>query len=189
MLLRGPTKDVLLEMFRILDDALKVAKNLLKEPALLPGGGATEISVSAFLRKECAKLESVEQIAYGAAATAFEVIPRTLIQNCGASTMKILTELRSIHAADPSKYNMGIDGMTGKIADMATLGIWDSITVKSQAYKTAFECAISLLRVDDIVSGIVARDKNGNPMNKKSVTQKLEENTQAAMMGQNPMGL
>jgi len=189
MLLRGPTKDVLLEMFRILDDALKVAKNLLKEPALLPGGGATEISVSAFLKKESAKLESVEQMAYAAAATAFEVIPRTLIQNCGASTMKILTELRSIHAADPSKYNMGIDGMTGKITDMAELGIWDSITVKSQAYKTAFECAISLLRVDDIVSGIVARDENGNPLNRKSVTQKLEENTQAALMGQNPQGL
>jgi len=189
ILLRGPTKDVLLEMFRIFDDALKVAKNLLKQPSLLPGGGATEVSVSAYLKKQAGKLESVEQMAYAAAAAAFEVIPRTIIQNCGAPTMKILTELRSIHAADPLRFNMGIDGMTGKIEDMAALGVWDSLSVKEQAYKTAFECAISLLRVDDIVSGIVARHENGDPLNKKSVQQKLEENTQAALMGQNPQGL
>lgn len=180
MLLRGPTKDVLLEMFRILDDALKVAKNLLKEPALVPGGGASEVSVSTFLRKKCSQLDSVEQMSYGAAAVAFEVIPRTLIQNCGASTMRILTKLRSIHAEDPSKATTGINGMTGQIANMAELGVWDSLAVKSQSYKTAFECAISLIRVDDIVSGLVKRDENGNPINKKTVTEKLEENTLAA---------
>ena len=103
--------------------------------------------------------------------------------------MRILTELKSIHSSDPSKVYIGIDGMTGKIANMEEKGIWDTFSVKAQAYKTAFECAISLLRVDDIVSGIVARDENGNPINKKSVTQKLEENTAAAMAGQNPQGL
>jgi chaperonin GroEL (HSP60 family) len=75
---------------------------------------------------------------------------------------------------------MGINGITGVIADMAELGIWDSLTVKAQAYKTAFECAISLLRVDEIVSGVVKRDENGNPVNTKSVTSKLEENTAMA---------
>ena len=74
---------------------------------------------------------------------------------------------------------------------MSKLNVWDTLAVKSQAYKTAFECAISLLRVDDIVSGLVKRDENGNPVNKKSVTEKLDENTamaqaqQAAMMGMN----
>ena len=70
---------------------------------------------------------------------------------------------------------------------MAELGVWDSLAVKSQAYKTAFECAISLLRVDDIVSGLIKRDENGNPINKKSVTQKLEENTEAAREAQAAM--
>jgi len=189
MLLRGPSKDVLLEMFRIMDDALKVAKNLMKEPALLPGGGATEISVSTYLRKKCKELDTIEQMSYDAASVAFEVIPRTLIQNCGASTMKVLTELKAKHASNPQNSSIGIDGMTGKIADMAKLGIWDTFSVKAQAYKTAFECAISLLRVDDIVSGIVKRDENGNPINRKSVSQKLDENTAAAMEGQNPQGL
>lgn len=189
MLLRGPSKDVLLEMFRIMDDALKVAKNLLKEPALLPGGGATEISVSNFLKEQCKSMDSTEQSSYGAAAVAFEVIPRTIIQNCGAPVMKVLTELKSKHATNPSQSAIGIDGMTGKIEDMAAKNIWDTYSVKAQAYKTAFEAAISLLRVDDIVSGIIRRDENGNPIKKKSVTQKLEENTAAAQEGTNPQGL
>jgi T-complex protein 1 subunit gamma len=62
---------------------------------------------------------------------------------------------------------------------MTQAGIWDTLSVKSQVYKTAFECAISVLRVDEIVSGLVKRDEAGNPVNQKSVTQKLEENTAA----------
>jgi T-complex protein 1 subunit gamma len=180
LLLRGPTKDVLLELFRILDDALKVGRNLLAAPALVPGGGAPEVSVSVLLRKRAAELDSVEQMAYGAAAVAFEVIPRTLIQNCGESPMRVLTQLRAIHASDPSKNGYGINGITGAIEDMRATGVWDTLAVKSQAYKTAFECAISLLRVDEIVSGLVKRDENGNPVNTKSVTERLEENSAAA---------
>jgi T-complex protein 1 subunit gamma len=89
--LRGPTKDVLLELFRILDDTLKVGRNLLSMPALGPGGGASEVGISVFLRKRAGELDSIEQLAYGAAPLAFEVIPRTLIQNCGKSPMKVLT--------------------------------------------------------------------------------------------------
>jgi T-complex protein 1 subunit gamma len=180
MVLRGPTKDILAEMFRILDDALKVARNLLAVPALVPGGGAAEASVSVHLRKRAAALASVEQMAYGAAAVAFEAIPRTLIQNCGEPPMMVLTRLRTIHAGDPEKFAFGINGCTGAIEDMTQAGIWDTLAVKSQVYKTAFECAISLLRVDEIVSGLVKRDEAGNPVNQKSVTQKLEENTEAA---------
>ena len=80
MLLCGPSKEFLLEIFHIMDDALKVAKNLMSEPSLLPGGGATDISVSTALRENCKSLDSAEQMSYGAAALAFVVIPRTLIQ-------------------------------------------------------------------------------------------------------------
>jgi T-complex protein 1 subunit gamma len=180
LLLRGPTKDVLQELARILDDALKVGRNLIAAPALVPGGGAPEASVSLVLRRRAAELGSVEQMAYGAAAVAFEVIPRTLIQNCGESPMKVLTRLRATHAGDAGQEGFGINGITGAIEDMREAGIWDTLAVKSQAYKTAFECAISLLRVDEIVSGLVKRDEAGNPVNQKSVTQKLEDNTAAA---------
>lgn len=48
----------------------------------------------------------------------------------------------------------GIDGNSGKIADMTQANIWDPLAVKQQTYKTAIESACMLLRIDDIVSGI-----------------------------------
>lgn len=39
-------------------------------------------------------VEGVQQWAFKAAASALEVIPRTLAQNCGANVVRVLTQLR-----------------------------------------------------------------------------------------------
>ena len=77
--------------------------------------------------------------------------------------MRLLTELRSKHAAeDGSGLMWGINGNTGKIENMQEAEIWDPISVKMQTFKTAIESACMLLRIDDIVSGIKkAPDQSG----------------------------
>ena len=77
-----------------------------------------------------------------------------MAQNCGADVVRILTELRAKHAKASEGVNYGIDGNTGKIADMKEQDIWDPIAVKLQTMKTSIEAACMLLRIDDIVSGI-----------------------------------
>jgi hypothetical protein len=66
---------------------------------------------------------------------------------------------------------------------MRDVEIWDTLAVESLTYKTAFECAICLRRVDSIVSGFVKRDEQGNPVNKKSVTQQLEKDSASTGLG------
>lgn len=46
ILLRGASKDVLMETERNLQDALHVARNIMLNPKLVPGGGAVEMAVS-----------------------------------------------------------------------------------------------------------------------------------------------
>eukprot|EP00795_Rhopilema_esculentum_P005876 gene5876-11203_t len=46
ILLRGASKDILHEVDRNLNDALNVARNVLLEPRLVPGGGAAEMALS-----------------------------------------------------------------------------------------------------------------------------------------------
>lgn len=46
ILLRGGSKDFLNEVERNLQDAMQVARNVVFEPKLLPGGGATEMAIS-----------------------------------------------------------------------------------------------------------------------------------------------
>jgi len=162
ILLRGPNKDVLNEVERNLQDAMNVARNVIQEARLVPGGGAIEMALSQALTVKSASIEGVQQWTYRAVANALEVIPRTLAQNCGAKIVKILTDLRAKHASNPDKcYTWGIDGMKGTLADMNQLGIWEPMSVKSQTIKTAIESACLLLRVDDIVSGMSKKKSGG----------------------------
>jgi T-complex protein 1 subunit gamma len=80
-------------------------------------------------------LNGVIQWPYKAIASALEVIPRTLAQNCGANTIRALTALRAKHALESEKnVNWGINGETGELADMSQLGIWEPLSVKLQVY-------------------------------------------------------
>merc|ERR1719308_693749 len=159
ILLRGASKDILNEVERNLQDALNVARNLYQDPFIVPGGGATEMEIAHQLGLKAKSLNGVIQWPYKAVASALEIIPRTLTQNCGANTIRTITALRAKHAHEQEKnVNWGINGETGEIADMAVLGIWEPLAVKLQVYKTAMETAILLLRIDDIVSGSKKRD-------------------------------
>ena len=161
IILRGASKDVLNETERNLQDALHVARNLLLEPKLVPGGGAVEMSVSRLLTEKAASLAGVEQWPYKAVSQALEIIPRTLAQNCGANTIRTLTALRAKHATGGMTW--GIDGETGQLVDMNERGIWEPLSVKLQTYKTAIETAILLLRIDDIVSGSKKKKADNEP--------------------------
>uniref|UniRef100_A0A0N7Z9W3 T-complex protein 1 subunit gamma n=1 Tax=Scylla olivacea TaxID=85551 RepID=A0A0N7Z9W3_SCYOL len=151
VLLRGPSKDILNEVERNLQDALGVARNLALEPRLVPGGGAVDMAVSNFLQQKAKGVSGVRQWPYSALAQALEVIPRTLAQNCGANIIRVLTALRAKHASGATSW--GVDGEMGELADMNKLKIWEPLAVKEQVYKTAVETAVLLLRIDDIVSG------------------------------------
>ncbi|KAI9303021.1 T-complex protein 1 subunit gamma [Cunninghamella echinulata] len=163
IVLRGPSKDIIAEIERNLQDAMCVARNVFFNAKLAPGGGATEMAVSVKLEERAKLIQGVEQWPYLSVAEAMEVIPRTLVQNCGGNSIKTLTQLRAKHAN--GEHSFGIDGESGKVVDMNSYGIWEPSAVKVQTIKTAIESACLLLRVDDIVSGISKnkRQQGGNP--------------------------
>ncbi|KGG51708.1 hypothetical protein DI09_29p290 [Mitosporidium daphniae] len=172
VLLRGASKDVLNEIERDLHDALAVTKNVITNPMLVPGGGATEMALSVHLSQESRKLAAVSTSPSGSSSTspsspsmspsasasqdyisslimapycvageAVEVIPRTLISNCGGDVIRTMTSLRAKHAE--GRHSWGINGVTGKLMDMSeqdgSSGIWEPLSVKLQTLKTAIE--------------------------------------------------
>eukprot|EP00871_Galdieria_phlegrea_P002954 jgi/Galph1/365/GphlegSOOS_G5124.1 len=159
ILLRGASKDVLNEIERNLQDALCVARNAIVDSRIVPGGGAVEMHVSHALAEKAKSLEGVIQFPYKAVAQAMEVIPRTLLENCGANVVRALTELRAKHSSTQNTH-WGVNGLTGEIVDITELGVWEPYLVKVQTIKTAVESAALLLRIDDIVSGI-SKKKEG----------------------------
>ncbi|GIK01727.1 T-complex protein 1 subunit gamma [Aspergillus viridinutans] len=162
ILLRGPSKDILNEIERNLQDAMSVARNVIFHPRLCPGGGAIEMAVSVKLSQLAKSIEGVQQWPYKAVADAMEVIPRTLAQNAGASPIRVLTRLRAKHVE--GQHTWGLDGDSGNLVDMKEYGVWEPEAVKLQSIKTAVESACLLLRVDDICSGKSAQQAGGAHM-------------------------
>jgi len=152
IILRGASKDVLNEIERNLGDAMNSVRTIMMDPRLVPGGGAVEMTLANKLIEASKLQEPVIANAYKAAGVSLEIISRTLLENCGADIIRVQTQLRAKHAggANPT---WGIDGEKGVLADMAELGVWEPVAVKSQTIKTAIESAAMLLRIDEIVSG------------------------------------
>ena len=157
ILLRGGSVDVLKEIERNLMDAMQVVRNVVFDPRLLPGGGATEIAISTAIARSVDEVEGIAKWPYAAIGSAFEVIPRTLAENCGANVIRLMTDIRTKHLSTTSSTSTnsswGVDGTTGQMADMYNIKIWEPYCVKTQTYKTAIESACMILRIDDVVSG------------------------------------
>jgi T-complex protein 1 subunit gamma len=162
ILLRGPSKDVMNEIERNLNDAMFVARNVMRESRLVVGGGAIEMSISQGLTEKAKAIEGVVQWPYKALALALEVIPRTLAQNCGSNSVRLITQLRAKHSTGADARNWGVDGNKGEICDMAAAGLWEPMAVKAQTIKTAVEAACMLLRIDDILSGGMTKPQAGS---------------------------
>uniref|UniRef100_A0A2K5ZBE2 T-complex protein 1 subunit gamma n=1 Tax=Mandrillus leucophaeus TaxID=9568 RepID=A0A2K5ZBE2_MANLE len=156
ILLRGASKEILSEVERNLQDAMQVCRNVLLDPQLVPGGGASEMAVAHALTEKSKAMTGVEQWPYRAVAQALEVIPRTLIQNCGASTIRLLTSLRAKHTQENCE-TWGVNGETGTLVDMKELGIWEPLAVKLQTYKTAVEVRNKIFKFHLFLS---RREKN-----------------------------
>jgi T-complex protein 1 subunit gamma len=124
---------------------------------VVPGGGATEMALSCALAKKAKSVPGAQQGPYREVATALEVIPRTLSENCGANTIRLITELRAKHSIEDGVdkgFNFGLDGHQGTMTDMKVLNLWEPALVKTQTLKTAIEASALLLRIDAIVSGM-----------------------------------
>lgn len=46
----------------LIQDAMSVARNIIKNPKLVPGGGATELTVSATLKQKSSSIEGIEKV-------------------------------------------------------------------------------------------------------------------------------
>ena len=73
---------------------MSVARNVVFNRTLVPGGGAVEMAISVGLHARARAVTGVEAGPFRAVADALEVIPRTLVQNAGGNAIRALTALR-----------------------------------------------------------------------------------------------
>ncbi|MEM2911015.1 MAG: thermosome subunit beta [Candidatus Bathyarchaeia archaeon] len=150
ILIRGGTERIVDEAERSLHDALCVARDVVEEPKVLAGGGAPELEIARTLKKYAETLPGREQLAVKSFAEALEAIPATLTENAGLDPIDILSELRARH--EKGDVWTGIEVTSGKVQDMREAGVFEPLSVKKQAIKSATEAASMILKIDDVIA-------------------------------------
>ncbi len=145
---RGANNLVVDETERSLHDALCVVRCLVKEPALIAGGGAPEIEVSRTLMKESLALNGTEAFCWKEFAEALEVVPTTLAENAGLNSINVVTDLRNRH--ESGQKNSGVSVRRGAATDIYSENVLQPVLVSTSAITLAAECVKSILRIDDI---------------------------------------
>lgn len=149
---RGSNKLILDEAERSLHDALCVIRCLVRNRALIAGGGAPEIEMALQLAAYAQTLEGVDAYCFRAFANALEVIPSTLAENAGLNPITTVTELRNRHAQ--GEKNTGINVRKGSITDILAENVVQPLLVSTSAITLASEMVRSILKIDDIVNTV-----------------------------------
>ena len=153
LVLRGGSDQFLDEADRSLHDAIMIVRRALKNPLVVPGGGAVDMEISRHLRDHARSIPGKNQLFINAFARALEVIPRQLADNAGFDATDVLNKLRQKHALkDNSGINCGIDVNTGGVVDTYAAYVWEPALVKINAVTAASEAACLVLSVDETVT-------------------------------------
>ncbi|PAV23236.1 T-complex 1 [Pyrrhoderma noxium] len=172
IILRGANDYMLDEMERALHDTLCIIKRTLESGTVVPGGGAVEAALSIYLENFAQTLESREQLAIAEFANALLLIPKTLAVNAAKDSIDLVAKLRAYHnaaqnasAGDPKKAlaRYGLDLLSGEVRDNVKAGILEPAVSKVRMLKSAFEAAVSLLRIDDAIHCVPEQRENPDP--------------------------
>jgi len=151
ILLRGSNDMAVDEAERSINDGLHSLRNVLREPMIVPGGGAVEQELSMKLTEFARTIGGKEQLAIEAYAEALQEIPTILAETSGMEPIATLMDLRARHAK--GLVNAGIDAIQGKLVDdMLSINVIDPVRVKAQVIKSATEAATAILKIDDVVA-------------------------------------
>ena len=150
---KGSTSEAVEEVERCFADALGVACQLLEEPALLAGGGATQIALARHLRRYAEGFPGREQLAIDAFADALEIIPRVLAQNAGLDPLDTLLQVvaAQTNSKNEQGHLIGLDVVEKEPKNMVEQGVVEPLRITRQALAGATEAALSVLRIDDVL--------------------------------------
>eukprot|EP00397_Hematodinium_sp_SG-2012_P037948 GEMP01041215.1.p1 GENE.GEMP01041215.1~~GEMP01041215.1.p1 ORF type:complete len:538 (+),score=130.41 GEMP01041215.1:27-1640(+) len=151
ILVRGGNQIVLDEAKRCIHDANCGVRNLIRDPRIVPGGGASEIAASLAVYEAADHVGNVEQYCMRSFADALDVIPAALAENSGLSTIGTVAEVKAKHQKLGEAWH-GIDCMQTGTTDMFTQNIYESCASKVNQLRLATQVVKMILKIDDVLS-------------------------------------
>eukprot|EP01025_Chloroclados_australasicus_P014973 TRINITY_DN1708_c0_g2_i1.p1 TRINITY_DN1708_c0_g2~~TRINITY_DN1708_c0_g2_i1.p1 ORF type:complete len:537 (-),score=81.22 TRINITY_DN1708_c0_g2_i1:259-1869(-) len=147
---RGSNKLVVEETKRSLHDALCVARNLVRDNAIVYGGGAAEISCSIAVDDAANNVEGEEQYAMRAFAKALAAVPLALAENSGLHPINSVTSVKKRQIEEQNPY-LGIDCNEVGTNDMKEQQVFETLSGKKQMMFLATQVCKMILKIDDVI--------------------------------------
>lgn len=148
ILIKGLTNHVVQQTKDAVRDGMRAVSNVLKDEAIVPGGGAFFMSCNHHLLTASGILKGRNKPGIQAFADALLVVPKTLSANAGLDTLEALSACQD-EIVDNRR--VGIDLVSGEPMDPALEGVWDSYRVLRNAVLAATGIASNLLLCDELL--------------------------------------
>ncbi|BAM40712.1 molecular chaperone protein [Theileria orientalis strain Shintoku] len=149
LLIKGSSEYSINQIKDAIRDGLRVVKNAIEDRRVLPGAGATELSLYNDLMDYSKEVRGKAKYGVMVFAESLLVLPKTLADNAGLDGKEVVLEL--LDQVRESGRVLGLDLETGKYMVPAAEGIWDNYSVKLQVFTIATTVAEQLLLVDEVI--------------------------------------
>ena len=150
ILVRGSSSMIVEEAKRSIHDALCVVRNMIKDPKIVYGGGAAEISCSLYVAEKADNIPTIQQYAIRAFAEALDIIPLLLAENSGYNGIEYLANLKSKQKIEKNPC-LGVDCMKKGTFNMMRQEVYEGYNSKKKQIELATQICKMILKIDEII--------------------------------------
>jgi len=150
VLVRAGNSMSLAEAKRCLHDANCCVRNLILDPRIIPGGGASELAASMAINDASEHEATIDQYSMKAFADALDTIPAILAENSGLPCIETVTDLKAKQIATESGWH-GVDAMEKGTTDMGEQNVYEALSSKINQFRLATQVVKMILKIDDVI--------------------------------------
>lgn len=158
VLVRGGNQMVVDEAKRCLHDANCCVRNLIRDPRVVPGGGASEMAASLAVQAAADKEQTIEQYTMKAFAAALDVIPMALAENSGLSAIGEMAAMKAKQVETQDAWH-GVDCMVTGTSNMWEQNVYEACASKTNQFRLATQVVKMILKIDDVITPNDAMDE------------------------------
>jgi len=151
ILVRGGNQMVVDEARRCIHDANCCVRNLIRDPRVVPGGGASEVAAALAVQGASDCEQTIEQYSMRAFASALDAVPMALAENSGLSPIGEMAAVKAKQTTTGNPWH-GVDCMELGITDMWEQSVYEACASKCSQFRLATQVVKMILKIDDVIT-------------------------------------
>merc|ERR1719498_693392 len=136
ILVRGGNQMVVDEAKRCIHDANCCVRNLIRDPRVVPGGGASVMAAALTIQESADKEQTIEQYSMRAFATALDTIPMALAENSGLNPIAAMADVKAKQKETQDSWH-GVDCMHTGTSNMWEQNVYEACASKMNQLRLA----------------------------------------------------